>query len=796
MAFISTALGQSPVLAQTSVDPPQPVVLEVEDPEGFDDLIEARESALNLYVDGQSVGTVPVLIAPGSIRFVDPAALIPRLPALRDPAGVIAALKAPMPSHAGLSCSPAPVTGCGRLNPQVVGVILSRDMGRLDLFLAGDVRGQSRQHLPDPPKGPPTLAGAIALQYTLSSRQIGFTLQPRAVIGFGRSHIAVDATFSDRQSSLDRGYFRHNGSGTAFSAGLLSATPFSFVYFDRLVGLSFGSSIDTRIERGSMADTPILIDIPLQGRVEIRRDGVLIDTQRVAPGRAEIDTAALPSGAYPLTLKIIDATGERTETRFFVRAAGLPGYGETQYFIDAGYNTAFRGQSTDFLPSLLSPTIRMGINRRAGPQLGVLARAEITQKRRLAELGATYLNANWRLTATLGLTDNQDYAAAINASGNLKRINWSLDARLIHDRSIVTVNRDPEQGLGRSYQQLSAHGGWSGKTVSLSTALIWRRDPPGRSSYTFLPNARWTIFQGQGRRWELETSGSYNRDSWSLRAGLRASLYSGRVSTSFSAGTEGRQSNAATSFSPFGSADWSRSQETGLGPLQLRAGASQQGERTSGRLGANLTTTYLQASAEAQIEQRLSSSSVFGRLETSFGLAGGKLAFGSGGFTGSGIAVEAPDAGKDATFSVRAFGTNARPIRGNRAVFVSTPPFSQGDIGINTLGGATNFDSRNERAIFYPGTVKRLVRGSTQVIIIYAQLTDEAGAYIVNASVGSQSGVSETDGQGRVQIEVSSGAVLDVQRDDGTRCAVKVPALSKEAMFVSLGNLVCFQTGT
>jgi hypothetical protein len=49
--------------------------------------------------------------------------------------------------------------------------------------------------------------------------------------------------------------------------------------------------------------------------------------------------------------------------------------------------------------------------------------------------------------------------------------------------------------------------------------------------------------------------------------------------------------------------------------------------------------------------------------------------------------------------------------QGGRAVFDSTPPFSQGDIGINASGGSTNFDTRNELAIFSPGNSKPATRG-------------------------------------------------------------------------------------
>ena len=338
-------------------------------------------------------------------------------------------------------------------------------------------------------------------------------------------------------------------------------------------------------------------------------------------------------------------------------------------------------------------------------------------------MGLTFLQSNWRIGGTLGLTNGGEFAEAINASGNFARFNWSLDARAVQGQSSLLA-RDSEKGLGRSYEQLSAFAGYSGQQFTFNTGLIWRHDLQGRSSFTVLPNARWTIGQRQGRRWELGTSGSYSRNSWSVRAGIRVSLLTGRNSIAASAGTEGRSSAGTTHFQPIGSVDLSRNLETSLGPLQLRAGANHQSDRWSGRLGANLVTTYAQLNADAQIEQNLASSSLYGRIETSFGYADGRLAFGSGSFTGAGIVAEAKGAEKDAVFTVRALGSNGRPIRGGHPVFVPTTPFSQSEIGINSVGGTSSFDTHNEPATFYPGTVKRLVRTASRVTIIFARLVD------------------------------------------------------------------------
>lgn len=789
-------LFAAPAFAQTDPSPepapPAPAQFETEEPEGFGDLLAARETPLQLYVDGRALGLVPVLLAPGTARFVDAGALIAKLPPLREPAKVAAVLRGELPSNAGLSCSPAPTAGCGRLDPEVAGVIVSRDSGRIDLFLAPEVRGEARPYLPDPEPGPPTLAGALGLQYSLNRDRIDFTLQPRFVLGLGRSHIAADASFGSRQSSLDRAYVRRVGNRTALTAGLVQASSYNFTYFDRLVGVQFASSTETRIERGSIADTPLLIDAPLSGRVEILRDGVLLDTQRIAPGRVTLDTAQLPGGAYPLTLRIKDASGEREEVRFFTRAPGLPGYGDAEWFVEGGWNTAFRGQNDGFLPRLLSPTVRAGYRLRAGPQLGLFARGEGTEKRQLVELGAIYLLDKWQFSATLAGTAQGEYGAQANVSGHAKGFNWSLDARHIEAKPrALSAAFDPERGIGRSQTSFSAFGGYSKGKISINSGILLRRDEGSPWSYTILPNLRWTFAQERGRRWEFDTSGSYSRTGWSLRAGIRMSFFGGRSSTTFHGGIEGRNSNGSTHFRPVGSADWSSNRETDLGQLQLRAGVSQQFDRLSGRLGANLRLAYANVSTDAQIEEQVENSSLYGRVETSFGLAGGRLAFGSSGFTGSGIAVEAPDAAPDAKYQLRAPGGGGVAITGRKPVFVSTSPYSIGEVGVDASGGAAAFDTRREPALFFPGTVKRLVRGSTRVVLVYGQLFNESGAAMHQASLESKAGIAETDDNGRFQIELGADGSFTAEDETGASCQAQVEALDTRAALVNAGRLVC-----
>ena len=757
-------------------------------PPGFEDLLERRQASLSLFVDGQIVGDVPVELLPGTIRFIDPEQLISLLPPLRQPELVAAALQQPLPSNAGLACSSRPRKGCGQLVPDLVGVILSRDTNRLDLFLAQSARSPPRQFLPDPPDGSPTMAGALDLQYSAARDGVSFTLRQRGVAGFGRTHLVLDTVFSDALSELDRFYVRRVGNRMSLTAGLFPASHYSFIFLDRFLGMSFASTTDTRIDRATISDTPLIIDMPLSGRVEIYREGVLLDTQQFSPGRIEIDTSRFPGGVYPVMLKIIDSSGERTEDRLFARTPGLPAIGETQYFLEAGANVPFQSEGGSFFPELLSPALRAGVDHRIGAQFGAIGRVEASQKRRLIEVGGTYLQRNWRATATVGLTDSGEQAAALTFSGSVADISWSLDARGVHGTNELFT--DPEDGLGRSYRQVTALASWNRQRISIHTGVVWRNDTLGGSAWSVLPRLLWTFAQRPGGMWQLDASGSASRSAWAARIGLRRSLYGGRSNVNLYGGGEIRRQEGNTRFEPIFRSDWHRPVNLGPDTLGLRASLIRDFDNSSGRLGADLTTSQFQATADAILEKDFDASTLFGRASTQFGWSEGRLAFGSGSFTGAGVIADVESAPKETRFAVRTGWTSSRPFGPGRRIFASAQPFTATNIGINALAGSASLDTRNEPAVFFPGTVKLLTRKSTRTIVIFGQLVDAAGAPIASTTVKSESSTAETDRDGNLQMDIES-PVLVVETEGGGRCTVDLSGEDLGAPFKDIGVVTC-----
>src|SRR5690606_7002085 len=157
MALCCTILAAG--LGMSEVHAGEGPVLTVGEPEGFANLTETQALLVDVYFGGVRRGETQVRSAPGSVTLIDPASTVALLPEVGDRAAVEAALSAgPLASNSARACGKtSDPARCGRLDPEVAGVIFDRERFRLDIFVNPrflDVQdGGSGSYLPPPEAG-------------------------------------------------------------------------------------------------------------------------------------------------------------------------------------------------------------------------------------------------------------------------------------------------------------------------------------------------------------------------------------------------------------------------------------------------------------------------------------------------------------------------------------------------------------------------------------------------------------------------------------------------------------------
>ena len=132
-----------------------------------------------------------------------------------------------------------------------------------------------------------------------------------------------------------------------------------------MVGGRITASDRTREDGDFTGGTPLEVFLPVRGRVEIRRDGRLINTGFYEAGAQQLDTSSFPGGAYDIEIRILDEQGneQSRQTRFFAKQYQLPPLGEWLFFAETGQimerrNDASLPESTGLWLS------RAGVSRR------------------------------------------------------------------------------------------------------------------------------------------------------------------------------------------------------------------------------------------------------------------------------------------------------------------------------------------------------------------------------------------------------------------------------------------------
>jgi hypothetical protein len=125
---------------------------------------------------------------------------------------------------------------------------------------------------------------------------------------YGQTQYALHElhTQTEREGSFVRlGYFMPTSEGLSRQPRTFGASP------DTVIGLMLGSSDSLAVEGSKAAVYPLYVTANREAVVEIYRDGVLINTQQVAPGLQTLDTRPLPGGIYDVEIRLIE-DGQQT----------------------------------------------------------------------------------------------------------------------------------------------------------------------------------------------------------------------------------------------------------------------------------------------------------------------------------------------------------------------------------------------------------------------------------------------------------------------------------------------------
>jgi Mat/Ecp fimbriae outer membrane usher protein len=770
-------------------------------PAGFEDLSAPQTSLVDVFFLGQRVDVAMATFAPGSFMFVDPEAVVERLPQVARPGVVTLALSADLEPNAALVCGAKNRPGCGLLEPDTAGVIFDADRFRVDIFvnptLLDPQLAQPARFLPDPQAGFSALETVAVTAAGSTSDGSDFTLRSFSLLAHDTGRLTAESSISSADGiNLDVLAGEVDHQGWRYIGGLYRTALSSLLGERRLLGAGVASTTDTRLDREQIDGSPITIFLPMRAQVEILREGRLLDSRGYSAGNQEIDTTALPEGAYEVTLRIRQIDGVvREETRFFAKTSAVPPRGAPRYVLEAG----FIGQEGD-APSDVAANdaaVHGGTTHRLTQSVALGSDLILSIQSQLVELSAFYLASISTLSvSTLGAADGT-VGLGLNAYGLLGRFSYGASGRQFwaDDQGptdgaggILDPAPDSSTRLDFSLSYAFAAGPRAGFRAS------WHRRDGADGYYAFSPTFFLPLPPLFGRRVDLMAEATRARDETRAAVRLRVLFDSPRYTVTSEQGY----------VAGFGSG---RSSQTGMlsrvdafwkdddflqGELRAGGGAAREFGNDSVRTQADYTGPH--GRWLGQVEHRFGNDA-----NTLYGASalvniignGDRVAWGGENAFRSGVVI-AVEGDADASFSILVDGRPHGTVKVGQRIPLLLPEYEVYEIRLEAVDApSVRFDASPRTVSLFRGTIKTLRWQVDPIFVVFGRLLGADGRPISDASLEGGLEPGYSDANGYFQIEVAGPTQLQVKRYGLEPCAVAIGASAEREGLIDLGEVRC-----
>lgn len=789
-------------------------------PAGFEDLLEPSLTYADVFFGGRPIGSTTATYGPGFFRFEEPFEVLTRIGEITDFDLVLRALGGALDPHEDMVCYSSNQTGCGVIDPEVVGVIYNADTFRADIYINPaylDVSGLPRdRYMPDAEMEPAFASGVRGSFSGSDGQQVRFSGDNHSVLGFGNSRAISDLSYQ----TTDGVFFEslrgeHDTEDWRFGAGLVDSLGTQFVNNTAIFGVTATTSLDRRLDLGTATGTEVVLFLPQRAQVEVIRDGRVLSSQFLQAGNQLIDTSSLPDGSYELTLRITDLNGEvREETTFFSKSRRVPPADAPSYTLQAGVlaNAFDDAGLRRLVPSAGSdqPFLRLGTLHRMTDDLGLGSSFVGTDEVGVGELSAIVIGSDVMADIALMWSTDNDRGVRAGVSGMLWDWSFNVTGQRVWagEETQATqpgkVNFDPVTDNRVQLSGSLSHNLDWGRVTFLGN---WNRDF-GRSVYSYGPNLVVPLWSDATSRATL---------SFSATQSNRESLVQGLFTYSWG------NSLTPWSFTTQGGGNYVRDHDDGTvagrsGELG-RANVAWQGTdllmRDQLRLGGGAFRDTSRDGVEASVAYgaqgvgNLSSSAIRSRngngdQTTSYngnfdaGLIGNldNVRPSGAGVQGAGIVLTLEGRTGEAVFDVIVGGQRFGTMSSGESRAINLTPYQTYQVRVEPIsGGFINVLTPPQSVTLYPGNVVSVSFEAAKIVPVFGRIVWPDGRPIGVARILGTMDASVTDDQGFFQSEMAGGGVLTIQPLQGPECEVTIGDRGDSDVFVKLGTLVCVAGG-
>lgn len=773
-------------------------------PPGFEDLARERLLVVDVYFGGEKLTEAQATVAPGSLTFVEPAVIASLVPYVRNVSQMQELLSQPLPSNTALSCSTFSATGCGNLTTDLVAVILSEDSFRVDLFIGPQLLESqfvSESGYLSPSSNSPSLTYSVAANVAGDGADSEYFVQNDIIASVGEYRFTAKVSESSYAGlTADELVVERDFRGWRAIAGLVYAPGSEFTGRRRIVGAGVTTQIDSRRDRDLIKGTPIPLFLSRSSRVEIYIDGRLASASFYDAGNVVVDTSELPTGSYPISIRVIEAgMVVREEQQFFSKDDTTPPL-ETDFF------HAFVGALRPFESDVGAPYYEVGYSHRlsdlAALDLSILG----TDEKAIGQAGTTLWTSFGILRGSVTASSDQDYGFRIQINSlNRGGLSFNADLRRLWtnlDNELLPLNYDldsiPPDGPGLvsssgSFVQFNGAARYRRGKLGLGVTGYYLKRDGQESTYAIGPSAEYNMIQERDLRIDLVADAQATESLFRSFIGVR--LFKGFGAASLT----GRSGLAIQNFSGIptdsrvvGDADFSVSRQTQWGQAQGSVGYTNDFDEKAGRASAFVEHGLGAVRGEVSKDWSNDGSRVqyAASLRSGASYAKGDVSVGGRRLYDSGVMIRLAGSGTS-SFEVLVDNIPRGRVGAGQSKIIYLRPYETYSVKIRPTGNANvAFDATPQSITLFPGNVAPIEWVINRVVTFFGRAMGQDGLPIADATVRSDLGLGRTDAQGFFQIDAGPERSVLIETRNGI-CTVNLPKVSSEATFVPLEDVRC-----
>ncbi len=792
-------------------------------PPGFENLDAPRETAIEVWYAGRKRGTAFGQFTEQWIRFYHPEQVLNLLPDIADKQAVEMGLQGRLISRDSNTS-----TGKGSDNVEVE---FDARRFRAHLFIKPSLLTvkslNENRYLDDASSGFSAVQGlSLSLSGARSKDSTDhFSWYGRSVMALDESHMFSDWGYDKAAHfNISSMYIERDWQGQELVGGLFTANSFGlgFSADPQLLGVRLAHSTETLNRSLAINTTPIVVYLPVRGRVEIYRNGRLLDARLLEAGRQQLDTRGFPQGAYNLTIRVYDGTRLVDERQqLYVKSNSLPGASDPLYFIEFG--RPMENTADSWWPRTGEGwVLRGGYSRLVARSTSLTVSSTVENSDALAEVGALHLAEDFEASAGVmaGRHDRTGFYGNLVVFLSFDEVNSQIQARYRElskqgsgsNSNSGNTNNNSLLGSGSRTGQLT--GTASIGKLTVEAGRDWQRgETDTNTRVTDHLRFEWPLMRGPALelRASLEATRGQNNNEQSTRVLMGLTLshrQDGRDLTLQHTRQENRQKQSQNgqsektrtlSMVSRASARW---QNLHIGKQTVRAGGFLEKQREQRSIGADANFSNRWFGGQVALnrlepDKGEDVTSYIGNFSTSVLARFDNLAVGGGLLSDSAVIVEleGDTPGQQAgRFDILVNGRVAGKGRTGDSVPIILAPFYS--YGVSIRPSADNFSDYDETAqevTLYPGNVARVNFEIVSIEPVIGRLYDRDGKLIDGALLENSQDQAVTDIYGMFQSRLRPGLKeLQVRLQDGSLCSAALPDERRRRRgVVLLGRLVC-----